>query len=186
MRRSRSACVYGFPVGEIGIVEDGEAIVQIRCLAGASSQHVRGTETALICEARRQLLEYFDRERTSFDLPIRPKGNKFQQRVWRALLGIPCGETRTYLQIANELEVPDASRLVGAACASNPLAIVIPCHRVAGAGGGLIGHENGLALKRYLQDLERSYSGPQNAESLLNRYERECARFVREQAFSRA
>lgn len=102
-----------------------------------------------------QLDAYFRRERTRFELELAPSGTEFQLAVWDALLTIPYGETRTYGQIASRLGRPDASRAVGAANGANPIAIVIPCHRVIGADGALTGFGGGLPLKARLLELEQ-------------------------------
>ena len=111
-------------------------------------------DDGLLADARRQLTEYFAGERTAFDLPLRPAGAPFQLRVWEALLRIPYGETASYGEIARELGHPTASRAVGAANGRNPIAIVVPCHRVIGADGSLTGYGGGLECKRALLDLE--------------------------------
>lgn len=98
--------------------------------------------------------EYFDRRRTVFDLPLKPRGTEFQLRVWKALEQIPYGETRSYSEIARAIGSPDAVRAVGAANGRNPLPIVLPCHRVIGANGGLTGFGGGLPLKKLLLELE--------------------------------
>src|SRR4051794_31263728 len=104
--------------------------------------------------ARAQLTEYFAGERTAFDLPLRPIGAPFQLRVWEALLEIPYGETTSYGELARRIGAPGAARAVGAANGANPLAIVVPCHRVIGASGALTGYGGGLECKRALLDLE--------------------------------
>jgi methylated-DNA-[protein]-cysteine S-methyltransferase len=107
----------------------------------------------------RQLAEYFAGARRSFDLPLAPDVTEFQARVLAALQAIPYGETRSYRDVAIAIGNPRAVRAVGGANASNPLPIVIPCHRVIGSGGGLTGFGGGMETKRYLLDLERSHSG---------------------------
>jgi methylated-DNA-[protein]-cysteine S-methyltransferase len=110
----------------------------------------------VLAVARTQLMEYFDRERREFDLPLASAGTAFQRRVWAALLEIPFGVTASYGQIARRLGLPlTASRAVGLANGSNPISIVVPCHRVIGADGSLTGYGGGLDRKRYLLDLER-------------------------------
>lgn len=111
-----------------------------------------------IREAARQLAGYFARTRRAFQLPLGLQGTPFQLQVWNALLRIPYGETRTYGQLAVELGHPGAARAVGAANGANPLAIVVPCHRVIAAGGGLGGYGGGLERKRFLLDLESGAS----------------------------
>ncbi|MEO8690250.1 MAG: methylated-DNA--[protein]-cysteine S-methyltransferase [Solirubrobacteraceae bacterium] len=108
----------------------------------------------LLAGAREQLTEYFAGERTAFDLPLRPAGAPFQLRVWEALLRIPYGETASYGELARELGHPTAARAVGAANGRNPIAIVVPCHRVIGSNGSLTGYAGGLECKRALLDLE--------------------------------
>ena len=105
-------------------------------------------------EAKSQLLEYFEGRRHSFDLKLAPNGTDFQLAVLGALQTIPCGETRSYLDIAKQIGRPTAVRAVGAANGRNPLPIVIPCHRVIGADGSLTGLGGGLEAKRFLLKLE--------------------------------
>jgi len=101
-------------------------------------------------EARRQLRAYFEGRRQRFTLPLAPQGTPFQQRVWRELQEIPWGTTTTYREIAERLGQPAAVRAVGHANGRNPIAIVIPCHRVVGANGRLTGYAGGIATKRRL------------------------------------
>lgn len=105
-------------------------------------------------EARRQLEEYFAGQRTEFDLPLNAKGTAFQHDVWMALQTIPYGEVRSYCQIAAQIGRPGASRAVGLANGRNPIAVIVPCHRVIGASGALTGYGGGLHRKRLLLDLE--------------------------------
>ena len=105
-------------------------------------------------EAIRQLREYLAGTRDEFDLPLAPAGTEFQQDVWRAVAAIPYGETRSYGDIARQIGRPEAVRAVGAANGSNPLPIVIPCHRVIGSDGRLTGYGGGLPLKKRLLALE--------------------------------
>jgi methylated-DNA-[protein]-cysteine S-methyltransferase len=102
-----------------------------------------------------QLEEYFAGRRRRFDLPLAPEGTPFQQRVWRALLDVPYGETISYGELASRIGQRNASRAVGLANGSNPLPIVIPCHRVIGASGKLTGYGGGLPIKQQLLALER-------------------------------
>ena len=101
-------------------------------------------------EAKRQLLEYFAGRRRCFTLPVAPQGTAFQQRVWGELQKIPCGTTTTYREIARQIGQPTAMRAVGSANGRNPVAIVIPCHRVIGSDGSLTGYAGGIAIKRRL------------------------------------
>ena len=108
----------------------------------------------LVAEARRQLVDYFQRKRRDFDLPLEPDGTEFQLRVWNALRAIPYGETRSYAAIARQIGAPRSVRAVGAANGRNPLPIVVPCHRVIGSNGRLVGFGGGLRVKRLLLDIE--------------------------------
>jgi methylated-DNA-[protein]-cysteine S-methyltransferase len=117
----------------------------------------RADDDPLLAEAARQLRAYFARELKEFDLPLRPAGTDFQQRVWRQLLEIGYGETASYGEIAAWLGMgPGASRAVGAANGRNPIGIVIPCHRVVGSKGLLSGYAGGVERKQLLLELELS------------------------------
>jgi len=105
-----------------------------------------------------QLRAYFAGELKEFDLPLDMQGTEFQKRVWQELLNIPYGETRSYSFVATAIGAPKAVRAVGAANGANPIPIVVPCHRVIGAGGSLTGYGGGLPLKRFLLDLEARHS----------------------------
>jgi AraC family transcriptional regulator of adaptative response/methylated-DNA-[protein]-cysteine methyltransferase len=117
----------------------------------------------LLEQLRTELAEYFARERRAFSVPLVYPGTPFQVKVWDALRGIPYGETRSYEQLAMAVAAPNGQRAVGHANGLNPLAIVIPCHRVVNKGGGLGGYGGGLWRKRLLLDLE---SGGQTALAL--------------------
>lgn len=136
------------PVGDLSIAEDSGAIVSVDW-GWASDQD----ETVLLRQARGQMHAYFDRELTSFDLPLAPVGSAYRQAVWRALLAIPHGAIRTYLDIARA--AGGSPRSVGGANGANPIPIIIPCHRVVATGGigGYSGGE-GLTTKRALLALE--------------------------------
>ena len=103
-----------------------------------------------------ELEEYFARKRTIFTVPIAPSGTPFQQRVWEELRTIPYGETRSYGQLAAAIGNRSAMRAVGAANGRNPISIIVPCHRVIGSNGTLVGYGGGLERKRFLLDLERA------------------------------
>jgi methylated-DNA-[protein]-cysteine S-methyltransferase len=105
-----------------------------------------------------QLAEYFAGRRRVFDLPLAPRGTGFQALVWRALVAIPFGETRSYGALARAIGRPAASRAVGAANGKNPIAIIVPCHRVIGASGDLTGYAGGLATKKWLLDHEARFT----------------------------
>jgi methylated-DNA-[protein]-cysteine S-methyltransferase len=111
-------------------------------------------------QTAQQLAEYFAGVRTEFDLPIVPRGSGFQERVWRALLSIPYGTTCSYGDIARSIGRPSASRAVGSANGANPIAIIVPCHRVIGASGALTGYGGGLPAKQWLLAHERRRAQP--------------------------
>jgi methylated-DNA-[protein]-cysteine S-methyltransferase len=111
-------------------------------------------EDALLKEAARQLAEYFAGARRAFDLLLELHGTEFQKRVWQALLTIPYGETRSYRDIAEMIGCPKGFRAVGMANNRNPIAIIIPCHRVIGADGALVGYGSGIWRKEFLLGLE--------------------------------
>lgn len=138
------------------IVEEDDSIIQVHFMRETEKQagDLQQRETALLVEARKQLAEYFAGQRSSFSLPLAPEGTVFQKDVWQQLEQIPYGETRTYGQIAAALGKPTASRAVGGANHNNPIAIMIPCHRVIGANGKLTGYAGGLDLKEKLLRLE--------------------------------
>lgn len=104
----------------------------------------------------KEVIEYLNGKRRAFTLPLDLKGTDFQLKVWRELLSIPYGETRTYKEIANNIGNPKACRAVGGALNKNPVLIVVPCHRVIGSNGGLVGFGGGLELKAKLLELERN------------------------------
>lgn len=112
-----------------------------------------------VAKAERQLGEYFSGERREFDLPLDPQGTDFQRAVWLALGEIPYGETATYGDVAARVGKPTAYRAVGATNGRNPLPVVLPCHRVIGANGKLVGYGGGLELKQQLLDHERRVLG---------------------------
>jgi methylated-DNA-[protein]-cysteine S-methyltransferase len=106
-------------------------------------------------ETGRQLDEYLEGQRTRFDISLLMVGTEFQKRVWKALMRIPYGVTSTYGQIADDIGSPRAVRAVGGACGANPIGIIVPCHRIIGSDGGLVGYGGGLPLKRRLLALEQ-------------------------------
>jgi methylated-DNA-[protein]-cysteine S-methyltransferase len=145
------------PINELTIVADAEAIREIRFYAGRNALPVpeHWIEGNRVCDRTvTQLEEYFAGERRRFDLPLAPRGTSFQRRVWLELMEIPYGQTISYGEMARRIGQPTASRAVGAANGSNPIPIVIPCHRVIGKNGSLVGFGGGLSVKKRLLDLE--------------------------------
>ena len=144
--------VVDSPLGDLLLSRVGPVLTGITFTPFAAPEGLG--EDSGFDDVRTQLEEYFRGERTDFDLPLGPQGSPFQLSVWAALLTIPYGETRSYGQIAASLGAPTASRAVGTANGSNPLPIVVPCHRVIGSTGTLTGYSGGLERKRHLLDLE--------------------------------
>ncbi len=138
------------PLGALTLSEDDGAIVALDWGRGRDQE-----ETPVLRDAADQLQDYFDGRRMAFDLKLAPFGTPFRQRVWAALCAIPPGETRSYGEIARALG--SSARAVGQANGDNPIPIIIPCHRVVGAGGALGGYSGGEGpeTKRYLLELER-------------------------------
>lgn len=121
----------------------------------ADIQFLKEPETALLEKAGSELIEYFQGKRKIFDLPLEPEGTEFQKKVWKALCTIPYGQTRSYGEIAAQIGNPKACRAVGGANNKNPVMIFIPCHRVIGADGSLVGFGGGLDAKKYMLNLEK-------------------------------
>lgn len=149
---------YETPIGTIWIGETEGAITHLTCGEAPFPSGGNRQETPGIREAVRQLTEYLEGRRTTFTLPLAPEGTEFQKKVWRALQEIPYGETRSYQQIAQAVGRPKACRAVGMANHRNPILLVIPCHRVIGANGSLVGYGCGLPLKEKLLRLEAEHS----------------------------
>lgn len=140
------------PIGPLLLAADGGSLTRI--LFSPKEQAPTTTGSTILARARDQLEEYFAGTRLEFNLPLGPHGTPFQQEVWSALTTIPYGRTRTYGELARQLGTPTGPRAVGAANGQNPLPVVIPCHRVIGADGSLVGYGGGLDRKRALLDLE--------------------------------
>ena len=141
------------PIGEILLTAEGGALTRLY-MSPFSVDPTWEHDPAALAEPARQLAEYFAGERTEFELELAPAGTDFQQRVWQRLLAIPYGETTTYGALALELGNPRCVRAVGLANGRNPISIVVPCHRVIGADGTLVGYGGGLERKRALLALE--------------------------------
>lgn len=143
------------PMGPFGVLGDEEHVIN----AGFTKEAGEGSPDLPrhLVDCREQLVEYFAGERTEFDVPLALAGTEFQVEVWEALRRIPYGQTRSYGQVAKAIGRPGAARAVGGACRSNPVGVVVPCHRVIGGGGDLVGfggQSKDLSLKRRLLDHE--------------------------------
>jgi methylated-DNA-[protein]-cysteine S-methyltransferase len=150
------------PLGELTLVAEDGALVGCymslpdreppdESLGGSADD---GAVDPVLGAAAEQLTEYFAGERSEFDLPLAPRGDDFQQKVWALLREIPYGQTRSYGQLARALGDVNLSQAVGWANGRNPLSIIVPCHRVIGADGSLVGYAGGLDRKRFLLTLE--------------------------------
>ncbi|KRV49184.1 cysteine methyltransferase [Wenjunlia vitaminophila] len=157
----RTHTVVPSPYGPLTLVAEGDHLVGVYMEAQRHrpDQSVFGprlpepTEPPF-AETRRQLEEYFDGRRDTFDLPLKLCGTPFQQRVWAALVEIPYGRIWTYGELADHIGRPTAARAVGLANGKNPISVIVPCHRVVGADGSLTGYGGGLARKRALLEHE--------------------------------
>lgn len=146
---------YAFYDFEFGILEIGYTNTAVVLLKPVEKIDADNKPSALSDLAFEQVCEYLKGHRKTFDFPYELHGTDFQKKVWDALRRIPYGETRTYKEIAGAVGNPKASRAVGMANNKNPLIIVVPCHRVIGANGNLVGYAGGLDMKKALLELER-------------------------------
>ena len=152
---------FDTPIGVLRLVGGDDRLVRVDLPNTAALapdpalRPARGGLPAALRRAKRQLREYFDGGRRAFDLPLAPAGTDFQHRVRQELGRIPYGETLSYGELARRVGRPGAARAVGAANGRNPLAVVVPCHRVIGADGALTGYGGGLPVKQALLALER-------------------------------
>lgn len=152
------------PLGIFCLEDDGEAVTAVYVEDRSQKTAVFGTEvirdsdcpSELLQKARQELEEYFAGIRREFDLPLHMHGTEFQVKVWNALRQIPYGETCSYQDIAERIGNPKACRAVGGANNKNQILILVPCHRVIGKDGSLVGFGGGLDMKEYLLKLERS------------------------------
>ncbi len=175
MKKSIHLAAFDSPVGVLTVGEvDGRVVllafgdaeaaedeIARLCRALEADQFMR--TTPVLTQLKRELAEYFAGSRREFSVPLHPVGTHFQQAAWQGLVRIPYGVTRSYAQLAESIGHPRAVRAVGAANGRNPIAIVIPCHRVIATGGGLGGYGGGLDRKRLLLDLETRVSGGFNS-----------------------
>lgn len=141
------------PVGYLEITSDGTALTGIRSVGTIGGEILKDEITA---EAERQLMEYFDKKRKQFELPLCMSGTDFRLRVWNALAGIPYGETRSYAETAAAAGNSKACRAVGNAVGKNPFLIVLPCHRVIASDGSIGGFSADISIKKYLLEFEKN------------------------------
>lgn len=165
----KSIFFYKTAIGSIGIAETNNSITNVdfvdindivndmnaKNINSVQTRDIEINETPLLEEAGKQLQQYLEGNRKYFDLPLLPTGTEFQKNVWRALLSIPYGATWSYKQVAKKIGSPKAARAVGMANSNNPISVFIPCHRVIGSNGKLVGYGGGLHIKRYLLNMEQ-------------------------------
>ncbi len=151
---------YDTPIGRITLAEEDGKITNLSFPKEEILTEAKLEETQTLKLAAMQLIEYFSGIRQVFDMPLAPLGTPFQQTVWEALLQIPYGETISYGKLANSIGRPGAARAVGLANNRNPIPLIIPCHRVIGANGKLVGYGGGLPIKEQLLELERKNKIP--------------------------
>ncbi len=148
------------PVGHLLLVGDGEYLSGLFMTRQRHFPSLDGAneDEDAFGDAVCQLTEWFEGRRRTFELDVRPRGSVFQQQVWDVLREIPFGETMTYGEVARRAGRAGSARAIGSAVGRNPIGIVVPCHRVVGAGGALTGYAGGLDRKRWLLDHERRYA----------------------------
>ncbi len=150
-----NSAFYKSPVGWLEIVEENDSIVEVKFLEDVSFSEPQNT-TGILKNAVQQLEQYFSGSRTKFQLPLAPKGTDFQKKVWDELQSIDFGKTVSYMDMAKRLGDPKVIRAAGTANGKNPIAIIIPCHRVVGSDGSLTGYAGGLKRKQWLLEHESS------------------------------
>lgn len=162
MKQDLQTAIYPSPIGPLLLEADSQGLCRCTWTDDTSQMQmphlasVNDTTTAVImADTKRQLDEYFAGSRSCFHLPLHITGTKFQKQVWQALATIPYGTTRAYGEVARAIGRPTASRAVAGACHANPVAVIIPCHRVIGANGKPVGYAGGLDRKLYLLEKER-------------------------------
>jgi methylated-DNA-[protein]-cysteine S-methyltransferase len=146
------------PIGELMITGGPEGLTGLHLPGRHPDPGGAREDAGAFAAVREQLEGYFAGERTTFDVALAPRGTQFELRVWDALREIPYGTTTTYGELARELGIPRGARAVGLANGRNPIAIVVPCHRVIGADGRLAGYAGGLERKRALLALEGAWA----------------------------
>ncbi len=178
----RYGCYMDSPVGRLQLVEKDGALTHVlfcsrrepkspmeeghEVLAKVAGKTVYFKEecTPLLKKVQAELREYFEGKRQSFDIPLAPEGTAFQLKAWNGLRTIPYGETRTYKQMAEYAQCPQGYRAIGMANNRNPISIIVPCHRVIGSNGKLVGFGGGLDKKALLLDLEKKAMEESSAE----------------------
>ncbi len=144
-------------MGFLEIVSRGDSLIGVNFLEPDAKPSISQPDDAVIEQTCRQLASYFERRRTEFELTLDiASGSPFQRAVWKALLDVPYGETISYAELARRVGKPGSARAVGAAVGTNPIPIIIPCHRIIGSNGSLTGFGGGLPRKRWLLEIENA------------------------------
>lgn len=157
-QKSLAMQVIKSPLGDLYLYADKSHITRIAFREDNSIDAEGDKNHPILQQAEQQLSEYFSGQRQSFDLPLRFSGTDFQQQVWQHLQTIPYGDTQSYQQVAGAIDNPKAVRAVGNANNKNPIVIVVPCHRVIGANGNMVGYGGGLPIKEWLLKHEQALS----------------------------
>jgi methylated-DNA-[protein]-cysteine S-methyltransferase len=161
----KSHTVMPSPIGDLTLVAEDDALTGVYMAThrvGPDDDSLGERDDRCFADAVSQLAEYFAGERTEFTVSLAPRGDAFQQKVWALLLEIPYGQTRSYGDLARALGDVNLSQAVGRANGRNPISIIIPCHRVIGADGSLVGYGGGLERKRFLLSLEEPAAADAN------------------------
>jgi methylated-DNA-[protein]-cysteine S-methyltransferase len=151
---TKNTAIFDSPVGHLLARVDAGKLIELSFVRTSVGEAPSEPASGVLRDAIEQLGEYFKGRRKAFDLPLELRGPEFHRRVWTALCDIPYGQTISYGQLAKNVGDPDAARAVGSANGANPIAIIVPCHRVIGSDGSLIGYGGGLRRKQTLLDLE--------------------------------
>lgn len=153
-KRAMKTAVYHSPFGDMELDYEEDAVTALKM---AEKKAAGEAPEGLALKVFRELDEYFQGKRKTFDIPLRTHGTPFQEKVWAALRAIPYGEVRSYKEVAEAIGHPKAYRAVGMANNANPIFIIVPCHRVIGADGSLTGYGGGLPMKKALLSLEKKH-----------------------------
>ncbi len=149
----KNTCVIQTMVGQMEIEEDGEGICRMDFCRGKA---LKKSDSVLLVRAEQEINEYMEGKRKTFDLPLSMHGTSFQTEVWNRLRQIPYGRTQSYGQIAAAVGRPNAARAIGNAVHNNPIAVIVPCHRVIGADGSMTGYAAGISYKKKLLAIEKA------------------------------
>lgn len=142
------------PLGWLKLESTEEALTRVERVRSKPKNLKATRKPQILKDSEKQLKEYFAGKRSNFDLKLNPQGTDFQKKVWKALTRIPYGKTLSYKEVAEKIKKPLAARAVGMANNKNPIPFIVPCHRVIGANGKLVGYASGLNQKKWLLDLE--------------------------------